>query len=343
MPTFPAAALRDLAQHILEAAGTPPDIALVVADTLVEANLVGHDSHGVIRLNVYVRFVRQGRVRPDARPSLMSGSQAAARVDGAWGWGQMAATLATQTAIELAREHGVAAVTISHCNHVGRLGRYVETIARAGMAGMACCNADVAVAPYGGRQALLGTNPFAWAVPRGPEQPPLLLDFATSGVAEGKLQVARAKGEQLQPGLILDREGRPSRDPEDFYSGGVLLPFGGHKGYAMSLLIELLGGALSGAAPSALSEYDGSNGTLLLAIDIARLVPMSQFVDQVEALASLLKASPPADGFGEVLLPGEPEAVERRRRSEQGITLPQRTWEEIQALASELSVASVIL
>ena len=339
MPTVSVEALRHMARHILEAAGTPPDLAETVGASLVEANMVGHDSHGVIRLKVYVRLIREGRVKPDVRPRVETRHQASAHVDGAWGWGHAAASLATQTVIELAREFGVGTVTIKHCNHIGRLGQYVEIMARAGMVGMAWSNCPVAVAPYGGRQALMGTNPFAMAAPRGVDAQPLLLDFATSGVAEGKLQVARAKGEQVRPGLILDREGHPSCDPADFYSGGALLPFGEHKGYAMSLFVELLGGALSGTAPSALPEYEGGNGTLLLAIDTAAFVPITQFSRQVEALCTLIKASPTAEGFSEVLLPGEPEAMARRHRLEEGIPLPEQTWDELQALARELNVA----
>lgn len=339
MLTVPAEVLRQIARRMLEAVGTPPDLATAVGDSLVEANLVGHDSHGVIRLTTYVRLVREGRVKPDARPSVQVRRQASARVDGAWGWGHAAAALATGTAVGLAREFGVGAVTIGQCNHIGRLGQYVDTIAREGMVGMAWSNAPACVAPYGGRQRLMGTNPIAWAVPRGSDQPPLVLDFATAGIAEGKLQVARAKGEQVRAGLILDREGQPSCDPADFYAGGVLLPFGEHKGYALSLFVELLAGALSGTAPSALPEYAGGNGTLLVALDAAAFVPMDQFIGQVEALCGLIQASPAAEGFGQVLLPGEPETMARHQRLRDGIALPDQSWQEIRALAGELNIA----
>jgi len=338
MPTFSPDTLRRTAQLILEAAGTPPDLAQVVSESLVEANLVGHDSHGVIRLPSYVALVRQGQVKPSARPSVLTKHQATARVDAARGWGQPAARLATQTAIELAQDYGVGVVTIDRCNHIGRLGEYVENMSRAAMIGLALCNAEPVVAPFGGRQGRMGTNPIAWAIPRGSDQEPLLVDFATAGVAEGKLRVAKAKGEKVATGLILDRDGRSSTDPADFYAGGALLPFGGHKGYGINVMIELLGGALSGMAPSALPDYHGGNGTMLMAMNIAAFVPLEQFTAQATALCEKIKATPTAEGFSEVLVPGEPEMRSRRQRLAEGILLPEQIWQDIQVLAGELHV-----
>jgi len=335
---FADAALRRFARAILESAGTPPDLAAVVAESLVAANLAGHDSHGVMRLLSYVEFVRGGQVRPAARSSLRSRHGATAVVDGAWGWGQPAARQAADTAMALAAEHGVGAVTVCCCNHIGRLGEYVESMTRAGMMGMALCNAGPVVAPYGGRERRLGTNPFAWAAPAAPERP-LVLDIATAAVAEGKLRVAKARGRSVEPGVILDAEGQPSTTPDDFYAGGALLPFGGHKGYAMSVMVELLGGALSGAAPSCLPEYDNSNGTLMVAFNIAAFRPLEEVVDQSERFAAALKESRPAAGFDAVTLPGEPEATARRQRLADGIPLPEQTWRELAELAASLGVS----
>jgi uncharacterized oxidoreductase len=157
-------------------------------------------------------------------------------------------------------------------------------------------------------------------------------------VAEGKLRVARANGQQVAPGLLLDAEGRPSQDPQSFYDGGVLLPFGGHKGYGLSMMIELLGGVLSGIAPSATSAYHGGNGTLLMALNVGAFTPFERYRDEVEELCAAIKASPPAEGFDEVLLPGEPERRARALRSEQGVSLADQTWNEIAKLAAELGV-----
>ncbi len=339
MPTLPVDVLRRITQDVLQAVGTPKDMAQVVGYSLVEANLVGHDSHGVLQLPPYVQYVRAGQVRPDARPSVQTRQKATAHVDGAWGWGQVAAHLAARTVVELAEEFGVGAVTIGRCNHIGRLGEYMEVVTRAGMVGLALCNTDAVVVPLGGRQPAIGTNPLAWAVPRGSEQDPLLLDFATSSVAEGKLRVAQARGERMAPGLLLDRFGRPSQEPADFFSGGALLPFGAHKGYALSVMIELTAGTLSGMAPSALPEYGGGNGTLILALKIGSFVPLEQFFALASALSTKIKSTPTADGFSEVMLPGEPEVASRRQRLAKGISLPEQTWRDLQNLGAELNIS----
>src|SRR6266581_3412589 len=158
--------------------------------------------------------------------------------------------LAVDTAIELAIECNASAVTIARCNHIGRLGEYVERLALKGMVGIAMCNTGAVVAPFGGRARMLGTNPFAFAAPAGESNPPIMIDFATASVAEGKLVLARAKNEVIPLGSIIDSAGHPSVDPDAFYAGGALLPFGGHKGYGMSVMVELLGGVLSGGGAS---------------------------------------------------------------------------------------------
>jgi LDH2 family malate/lactate/ureidoglycolate dehydrogenase len=338
MPTFSAESLRHTAQVILEATGTPPDLAQVVGEALVEANLAGHDSHGMLRLTQYIGLVRQGQVLPAARPSLLATRQATARIDGAHGWGQPAARLATQTAISLAQAHGVGVVTIERCNHIGRVGEYVEKIAQAGLIGLALCNVGAAVAPFGGREARMGTNPMAWGVPRGAGQDPLVLDFATSVVAEGKVRLAQAKGELLPPGLIMDRDGQPAIEPAAFYDGGALLPFGGYKGYGLSVMIELIGGALSGLGPSIGRKYLAGNGTMIMALNIAFFTSLDEFTADADDLSAKLNSTPPAPGFSEVLLPGEPENRSRRYRLVNGIPLPETTWQGIQALANELQL-----
>ena len=338
MPTVTSDFLRQSVQAILEATGTPTDLAQVVSEALVGANLAGHDSHGVIRLPQYIEMVREGRVHPAARPCLLGRQQATARVDGARGWGQPAARLATDTVIGLAQEYGVGMVTIDNCNHIGRVGEYVERMTQAGLIGLTLCNVGAAVAPFGGREARMGTNPMAWGIPRGGGQDPVVVDFATSVVAEGKLRVARSKGEQVPPGLIIDRDGLPSTNPADFYDGGALLPFGGYKGYGLSVMIELVGGALSGMAPSMTPGYQHGNGTMLMALKISNFVSPEQFAAQTDAYCESLKATPTVPGFSEVLVPGEPEIRARRQRLAAGIPLPETTWQALQTLADELKL-----
>jgi LDH2 family malate/lactate/ureidoglycolate dehydrogenase len=337
MPMIDHQTVRRVAQAIIEAVNTQPAAAQAVVESLVEANLMGHDSHGVLRLPQYIDLVRHGAVQPQAAARLAAQQQATAQVDGAFGWGQPAARLAATTAIALAGEFGVGAVTIVNCNHIGRVGEYVELIARAGMVGIAFCNAGPAVAPYGGYQRIMGTNPFAWAAPGGPDRAPFVLDFATSAVAEGKLRVARSKGEPLPPGLVVDSAGGPSQDPADFYAGGALQTFGLHKGSGMSVMIELLARGLCGVDQTR-KNHIGLNGPLIMALNIPFLAPEEQFKSAAERLRAQIAGSSPLAGFDEVLLPGDPERRARQRRLEEGIPIPQQIWDQIVALASEWGV-----
>jgi LDH2 family malate/lactate/ureidoglycolate dehydrogenase len=337
---FPAAELARLSQSILEAVGTPEDLAAVVAASLVDANLAGHDSHGVIRLNSYVAGVRSGQVQPAARALVKRLGGACARVDGAWGWGQPAAQMATDTAASLARADGVGLVTIGHCNHIGRLGEYIERLGRAGLMGFMTCNARTAVAPYGGYTRLLGTNPVAWGAPGDAGRPPLVVDFATAAIAEGKLKVAHAAGAKAPRGAVVDKDGQPSEDTAAFYDGGALTTFGGHKGFGLSVMAELMGGVLSGGGASSAPGYDSGNGTLVMAIEVGRFVPASDFAVQVEEFTARMHQAPKAAGFDEILLPGEPEWRARRRRAEEGIPVPAATHRAIADLAAELGVST---
>jgi uncharacterized oxidoreductase len=197
--------LRRIATALIAGVGTPDDLAAIVGSSLVDANLAGHDSHGVMRLGGYVEFARRGDVRPAARATVTHRDRATARVDGDWGWGQPAMRLATRTAVDLARAHGVGAVVVNRCFHVGRIAPYVEAAARAGLVAIAMTNAGPAVAPFGGKKRLLGTNPFGWAVPRAAGKEPPSFDIATAAIAEGKLQLARAKGERIAPNVEPER------------------------------------------------------------------------------------------------------------------------------------------
>jgi len=341
MPIVAHQHLRRICQEVSVAVGTPPDIALAVTESLVEANLAGHDSHGMLRLPWYVRSIRQGTIHADARAAVIRRSGATAVVDGALGWGQPAARLAAQTAVELAAESGVGAVTIVNCNHIGRLGEYVASMARAGMIGIALCNSSPVVAAYGGYRPVLGTNPLAWAAPRGGGHAPVVLDFASSIVAEGKLRVARANGAVLAPGLIVDATGAPSLDPADFYAGGALHTFGLHKGSGLSVMIELMARGLAGVDLSQ-PEHHGHNGTLMLALRIGSFASEQQFLGAAERLFGQIAISPPAAGFDAVLLPGEPELRMREQRLANGIPIAESTWDELVALATECGVSTEI-
>lgn len=342
MLKFSAAKLEGVAQAIFAAVGAPADIAAHVAKALVESNLMGHDSHGVIRVPTYVFRVEQGRIRPDARPSILREAGTTALVKGNWAFGQIAAKYGTEVVIGKAREANVAAAVVVQCNHIGRLGEYAETIAREGMIGMVVTGGFSSpfnsVAPYGGVGRALGTNPYAFAVPAGTREP-FVADFATSMVAEGKLQVARAKRSPLPQGLILDSQGRASTNPEDFYRGGMLLPFGGHKGYALALLADLLGARLGGA--EVLGEAPHTVGTFILALRVEAFRPLAEFAASVDERLGEIKAVPPAPGFQEVFIPGEPEARNKALRLQEGIPVAEETWDRIVATAGKYGVTTL--
>jgi LDH2 family malate/lactate/ureidoglycolate dehydrogenase len=338
MRTFDADRLRCIASQLLEAAGTPPANARLIGDSLIDANLAGHDSHGILRLPRYLQAAMTGSVNPAAEPAIVSKQAATAVIDAGYGWGQTAMWLATNTATDLAKEFGIAAAAVQRCFHIGRVAPYVEAVANEGMIGIAMANAGPAVAPYGSRQRIFGTNPFAWAAPRADGKPPVCLDVATSALAEGKLQVARAKGEAIAPGVIVNNEGAPSVDPNDFYDGGTLLAFGAHKGSGISMLAQLIGRGLAGLDPSGMDGPRGVNGPFIIAINITPFAPLAQFLEATEDQCRVIKESAPASGFDEVMLPGEPELVNRRIREVEGIPVPDSIWGNLTAVAAELGV-----
>jgi uncharacterized oxidoreductase len=323
--------LLHLAREVLEDAGAPPASAATVADSLVESNLRGHDSHGVRRLVPYLRFIAAGQIDPAADPEVAERRGAVAIVDGRGGFGQVAARLAVAELAGLAREHGAAAAAIRRANHVGRLGEWVEQLADQGLVALAFCNAEPTVAPFGGRERRLGTNPLAWAAPRRSPSPPLVMDWSTATMPEGKLAVAKARGETVPDGVLLDAHGEPSRHPADFYAGGALVPFGAHKGSGLSVMIQLVGGTLAGTGVFG-EQGEAANGTVLLALDVGAFIAREEFDEEAEAFCAVLAGTRPARGFDAVLVPGEIERRTRARRAREGIPIPAATWSELEAL-----------
>lgn len=321
--------LLGVAVAVLRAVGVPEASAYTVARSLVRSNLVGHDSHGVRRLVQYAADVRSGKVDPLAVPDAEWTRPGTVVVHGRRAFGQLAAGRAVTELLD----GGVA--VIRDCNHVGRLGEYVAELAGHDLVAMAFGNADPTVAPFGGRERRLGTNPLAWAVPRAKGKPPVVMDWATSVVAEGKLAVARDRQEAVPEGLVLDADGRASTDPGDFYLGGVLLPFGGHKGYGLSVLIEIVAGLLTGTGIGSMPGYTGDFGTVLVAFAIDAFQPADEFRARTEEFCRALNETPPAHGHREVLVPGEPEERTRAERERDGIPVADITWQELHALLEE--------
>jgi LDH2 family malate/lactate/ureidoglycolate dehydrogenase len=333
---FDEETLVRISTEVLRALGTPDGTAVLVATSLTLSNLVGHDSHGIVRLLQYSDWVKKGQIRPDGQAQVVSGHGAVATVDGAWGFGQPAAQLATRLSTELAAAHGVSAVSISACNHIGRLGEYVATIAGSGQMGMAWCNSGPVVAPFGGAGRVMGTNPFAWATPL--QDGTVVLDFATAKVAEGKLKIALAEGRTAPPGSIIDSSGRPTVDPADPYAGGALPPFGEHKGSGMSMLIELTAGLMSHMGSSCDPGYLGGNGSLFMALDISSFIGLERYLEQAETFRREAKRIGAGPQQLDVLLPGEVEARTLEARRKGGVVMPAEIRRQITVLADDLGV-----
>jgi LDH2 family malate/lactate/ureidoglycolate dehydrogenase len=329
MPICSADQLRQLTTGIFEAIGTPSESAAFVSNALVAANLAGHDSHGVIRILQYIEVVESGALDPKAEPEVIAVDGATLKVDGKWGWGQPAMQLATLQTIELAREYGIAIGVVERSFHIGRVAPYAETIASAGMIGLAMANAGPAVAPYGARTRVMGTNPIAWAVPGDDEDHPFALDIATAQIAEGKVRVARNKGVPVPPGTIVNMDGAPSVDPNDFYGGGALMAFGGHKGSGFSILAQMLGRGLAGMTQERLQGHRGGNGPIVIAIDPTRFGPLELFREAVTGEAERVRGATPAKGFSEVLMPGDAEVREQARREAEGCLVDDTTWDAL--------------
>jgi hydroxycarboxylate dehydrogenase B len=350
MPIIQSDPLRELAQRLLAGVGATGEEAAIVADVLVGANLAGHDSHGVIRLEQYARMVRVGQVTPGAafevtkRQPRRGGPASAALVDGHWGFGAVVATRATRLAMEMAEETGISGVSVRQANHVSRLGHYVLMAAEAGFVALMTANNHGGgrwVAPFGGTDRRLSTNPLAFAAPTGGQ--PMLVDITTSTVAEGKVRVLRNKGLPMPEGWAIHPDGSPLTDPAHMYGPphGSLLPFGGiigHKGFALSMMVELLSGALSGAGCTGGADRQPGNALFILVVDPEAFGSLEGFQREASSLAGWVKGSPPAPGSAGVMVPGEPEFRETARRRAEGIPLDEETWRQLRLLADELGV-----
>ncbi len=331
-------ALRARVARILVRAGSAPTEAAQVADNLVLANLSGHDSHGVGMVPRYVDAVLEGALRPNtsARVTLDTGTLLG--VDGQQGYGQITGVQAMEWAIARAQQHGSCIMTLGRSHHLGRIGHFAEMAVAQGLVALHFVNvlSRPVVAPWGGGDGRFGTNPCCIGVPL-PDQPPFVLDFATSRVAQGKMRVAHNKGERVPEGLLIDALGCPTTDPgvvvvpqaEGLF--GALMTFGEHKGYGLAVACELLGGALSGGGTwhqPGDARRAVFNGMLCILIDPARLLPGDRFAQEARAFVDWLRQSPAAPGHEAVLVAGEPERQMRQARAT-AIEIDDTTWAEL--------------
>ncbi|MFM0339610.1 malate/lactate/ureidoglycolate dehydrogenase [Paraburkholderia fungorum] len=336
---IPADQLHAYVRAIWEQAGSAPREAELVADHLVAANLTGHDSHGVGMIPRYVASLADAQLRLNLHVQVVKDAGAVLSVEGGMGFGQVVAFEAMEQGIERAKRLGICAVGLRGAHHIGRIGHWAEQCARAGLVSFHFVNVagDPLVAPFGGADRRIGTNPFCAAYPR-PGKPPLVLDFATSTVAHGKTRVAYNQGKQVPAGALIDHAGFPTLDPKVMHEApfGSLTPFGGHKGFGLAALCEIFGGALSGG----FTTHAGTLGTtnaivncmLSVIIDPAAFdAPNAQA--EADAFIEWVKASPLAAGADRIYEPGEPERVTRAQREAEGVPIDPATWAQIRAAA----------
>ena len=340
MPIFNPKDLRLLTQQVFEACETPPAEARIVSDHLVENNLRGVDSHGIMRIPQYVQAVCDGTIRPGAPIVLEQETANTAVVACGWNFGMVGGMRAIETAVAMARSHTMGMVVTRCCNHVGRLGAYVEWAATQGMVAFGFCSSPRHghfVVPWGGKEGRLATNPIAFAIPNG-ERSPIVSDFSTSQVPEGKIRLYNHQKLPLESDWIIDAGGHPSSSSADFYGPpqGAIRPFGGkmgYRGYALGLLVEIMGTTL--AEEDSTSERAG-NGLAFIVVDPAAFVERGRYNELVERLTLYVKSSPPLDNAKPVLLPGELELKIRLEREDKGIPIDEATWGAIVHTASAL-------
>lgn len=321
-------------------AGSTPEEAAIVARNLVDAEATGHASHGLCQVPIYIDNVAAGRLAPNRHARIVRDDAPFLVADGDLGYGQVIAREATDLAVARARSGGASILAIRNAHHIGRVGSYGEQAIRAGLAAAFFVNvvSRPQQSPFGGIRPRLGTNPICIAVPETPRHPPLLLDFATSAVAVNKCRVAMNAGEEMADGLLIDPEGRPTRDPNVMYStpSGAILPFGGHKGSGLALVCEILGGVIAAGLPSLPANLKPGkivNNVLAFVFDPAR-VAEGAWGGLADEVYDYVGGTPPAEGVARVLLPGAPERENRLRAARSGLAIAPETLAALRTVAT---------
>lgn len=339
MPTVAASKLTGLVTAIMHGAGCGEGEAATIARRLVDSNLVGHDSHGVLRVASYLDWIKDGTLRPNTAPTLVFDSETIAIVDGNRSFGQVTGEFAAKLGIAKASTKGIAMIGLRNCGHLGRVGDWADMAAAAGQVSLHFLNTSGAqrVAPYGGSDRRLSTNPITIGVPVADAEP-VVLDVTTSMVAEGKLMVALNRGERVPKGWIIDKQGAPTTNPKDFYDGGALLTVGAHKGSGLSMVTDLLAGAVSTGKSSDADDPILRNN--MLSIYIAPAVYDSDGVVAREArrFVDFVKASTPAKPGEPVLAPGDVERRNRAARLASGVAIDDKTWADLIAAGASVGI-----
>jgi ureidoglycolate dehydrogenase (NAD+) len=349
---FEEGPLRSFAQSVLACAGASPAAAEIVAGSLIEADCRGVHTHGLVRLPSYCADARSGRIVVGAVPRVERAHGPVAAIDGRGGFGAVTGVAGMDEAIARAERHGVGFVTTRGGNHFGAAAFYALRAVERGLIGVAATSTPAVMAPWGGAEARIGNNPLSVAAPTPEGMPPFVLDLAQSAVSRGRIKLAELGGERIPAGWALDSDGRPTIDPTAALAG-ALLPFGDYKGYGLALAVEVLTGvlaggglgpelinaSLTGAARSGSATRIGTVGSLYVAVDPGPLIGREEFATRMARLTGLVKATPPAPGFDEVLIPGELEARKADDARALGIELEQRTVVLLQELGAADAVA----
>lgn len=347
MPVFSAEKLRKINVQLFAKVGVPHEVAEVVSNNIVENCLYGHDSHGMILIPRFIKDIKTGKIKPEAKTEVVKKSSCAAWIDGHRGFGQVTMTDAMNTAMETAKDTGVSVVIVTNCNHVGILWTFAKMPAEKGMIGMIWCVAGPEgggglVAPYGGKKKAIGANPMAVGIPAG-QMKPLVLDMSTSAVAGGKILLYAQQNKKIPLGWMLDEEGNPTTDPNELLKGGrlvgTLLPMAGYKGFGLGLIAEILGGLLTGYGASHMPDYREGQGVFIVIVDVKAFIPLDEFVKQVDALFRHVKAVPTDSETKEILIPGEIEYRTRKQRERDGIPVTDAVWADITAIDEKLNVS----
>ena len=334
--------LRSFAARVYEHAGLPAADAQQIADSLVQADLWGHQSHGVLRLDWYRARILAGKMGPVTKPERVVDGGAIAVIDGHDGVGQVLAAFAMEEAIRRAKEHGVGIVGVRNSNHFGTAMYYTRMAAAAGCVGFLSTNASPSIAPWGGRKKVLGNNPWSIAAPAG-SHPTMMLDIANSGVARGKVYLARQRGEAIPEGWALDAEGRPTIDAQAAIDG-IILPMAQHKGYAITMMMDVLSGVLTGSGFATdihgpyQFEHRSRCGHLAMAMKIEAFQPLEEFKARMDSLITTVKATPLAPGFDEIFYPGEIESRNAARNEREGLAFPADTVADLTRISVETGI-----
>ena len=343
MPKIPADKLETIAATLLQKSGSSEEEAAIIARHSIGANLAGHDSHGIIQIPTYIDRVKKEHIIPGAEFEIVRETPTTTVIDGHWGWGYVVSERAMQMTIDKAEKSGVAATTVSHQSHVGRVADYPLMAAEAGMIGMMTADSGrspKSVAPFGGREPRLGTNPISMAMPSNLDGP-FFIDMATSGAAAGKVKLAQSRGTPIPEGWLVDKDGNPTTDPNLYGNGAVILPLGGaegHKGYGLSAMVEIFSGILTGLGFGVEPSGKHNDGVFMAVFKVDAFMDLEEFKREVTDFATYLKATPTAAGFDEVLYPGEIEHQRIQKNLAEGVFIEDATWDKLKALADEYGV-----